>query len=157
MRARSLVTGLLVVAAHALLAACGAPASAPAAPATTDRLVGEVTVHQFADWTHAWAVFVDPAVAVADVREGAILLPPALDALALPPAGPLHFVWTPGEAELIEVLLAVSSDLDPTQSVRIRCLAPDTGAFDLAAAALARAPSAPRTVHLEITRNADHT
>src|SRR5581483_2215408 len=53
-------------------AACSAPPPAP-----IDTLDGEVTVHGFADWTHAWAVFLDPGVPVASVYLDTLLaLPP---------------------------------------------------------------------------------
>jgi hypothetical protein len=245
-----------------LAAGCDADAG-PVGP--VERLVGEVTLHEFQDWTHAWAVFVDPGTPVEEVDAAAILtLPPlparqvgpcavtrgpvcragcpagsfcradeecaaypvrrtfdagpidiegggaplrlayaAADGLydSTPPPGPGHlfeggerlalrfgggagvpaltttfaaptaleltapslplaavprdFAWTPGDAELIEVLLAVSSDVDATAWTVARCLAADAGVFQLPDAVAQALPPPPRSVHLEVTRNAE--
>jgi len=56
------------------LASC-APAPPKASAVTV--LSGEITLHEFVGWTHAWAVFLDPGVPVASVRDTEILsLPP---------------------------------------------------------------------------------
>jgi hypothetical protein len=242
------------------LAACGAP---PAA-VPVDTLDGEITVHGFADWTHAWAIFLDPGVPASGVYldtldalprppsttagpctitpsprcsacapgeycraddqcaplpawsfrddgpvtvsggaggiaverlsfdastglydssppagpgrffaggerltvafDRAIAAPnsslraPAPLVLAAPPsplafpAGGFHVAWTAGAAELIELQLSAS---DGVRTTVVRCLSDDGGGFDVPAAAIAALPPPPRTIHLEVTRNAE--
>jgi hypothetical protein len=230
-----------------------------------DTLDGEVTVHGFADWTHAWGVFVEPGVPASSVHldtmlalplapaatvgpctilpsprcpqgcapgtfcqtggacepapawtfldEGAVTVSGGQGGIAVerlafdaatglyastPPAGsgrfiaggervtvsfasgvaptdsslraptpvedvvvpsPLRFAptgfhvgWTPGRAELIEILLVASNGVDTTT---VRCLSDDGGAFDVPAAAIAAMPPAPRALHFEVTRSTE--
>src|SRR5262249_31558207 len=83
------------------------------------------------------------------------LAAPALDPLRLPSSGPLHVAWTPGNAEFLEILLTVASAVDATSWTSVRCLTDDSGQYDMPVEVLATLPPTPRTLHLEVTRNAE--
>jgi hypothetical protein len=93
-----------------------------------------------------WSTTLDAPERLALVSPGA--------PLRVPTDGPLHFAWTAGEAELVEILLVVSSDSDGDW-LQVRCRADDVGAFDLPAEILAQAPPPPRSARVEVTRNAE--
>jgi hypothetical protein len=269
---RSSLTVKALLATSYLVAGCGGATTPRLSTATVDRLVGEVTIHEFPDWTHAWAVFLTDGVPFAQVRYDSILHPPphasmqlgacevirgpvchvpcgsraycqaddhcmpypertgidagtlsvvggrgslepmtmrfdaasalydstpppgpglvfaggepltialeggsgvpasrttlttppplaliapSLDPFLLPPAGPLHFSWTPGNAEFLEILLVASSNADASRWTSIRCLTDDGGDYDMPVDVLATLPAPPRSLHLEVTRNAE--
>jgi len=261
----------MALAALCVVAGCGGGGPSQPSPSAVSVLVGEVTIHEFVDWTHAWAVFLADGVPAAQARYDTILYAPtsttqlgacevlrgpvchvpcgaqaycqsddhcapsptrvfvdagplavmggngslepmtmrfdpasalyastpspgpglvftggesleialaggsgipatrstivtpapvqltapARDPLRVPPNEPLHFAWTQGNAEFLEILLVASSNVDATRWTSVRCLTDDRGEYDMPIAVLATLPPAPRTLHLEVTRNSE--